>query len=79
MNETRWFEKFDDGNTYLCYTKVVNGDLKDEFCGLEDACRGMSLPIFLEVTWPWQLRAVLYLVGLLYRSPWLTYIGTGGN
>ena len=79
MNETRWFEKFDGGNTYLCYTKVVEGIVVDDFCGLEDSCRGMSLPIVLEVTWPWQLRAVLYLVGLLYRSLWLTDtdIGTG--
>ena len=68
MNETRWFGKFEDDNTYLCYTKVVGGNVVEDFCGLEDSCRGMSLPVVLEVTWPWQLRAVLYLIGLLYRS-----------
>ena len=68
MNDTRWFEKFEDGNTYLCYEKMVGGNVVEDFCGLEDSCRGMSLPIVLEVTWPWQLRAVLYLIGLLYRS-----------
>ena len=71
MNGTRWFEKFEDGNTFLCYEQVdVDGNVvsDSQFCGLEDNCRGMSLPLVLEVTWPWQLRAVLYLVGLLYRS-----------
>ena len=69
MNGTRWFEKFEDGNTWLCYEQVdVDGNVLNDFCGLEDNCRGMSLPLVLEVTWPWQLRAVLYLVGLLYRS-----------
>merc|ERR1719211_42013 len=26
----------------------------------------MALPLFMELTWPWQLRSALYLIGLLY-------------
>ena len=63
MSETKWFEKFEGDSAYLCYQNATHN-----WCGEEDSCRGMSLPIVLEVTWPWQLRAVLYLVGLLYRS-----------
>lgn len=38
------------------------------FCGEKDKCAqtGLLLPIFLEVTWPREARAVLYFVGLIY-------------
>ena len=40
-----------------------------KFCGPEEDCYiGMALPFFNESTWDWRVRAVLYLVGLLYRS-----------
>lgn len=59
----RWFENA----TNVCYENLADGT--KSFCGEKDEChgKGMVLPLFLEVTWPWQLRAVLYLVGLLYR------------
>ena len=38
------------------------------FCGQKHACdsKGLILPLFLEVTWPREARAVLYFVGLLF-------------
>ena len=39
------------------------------FCWQEEDCYiGMALPFINESTWDWRVRAVLYLVGLLYRS-----------
>ena len=56
-----WFEN----GSSVCFVRPET----DPWCGEKDEChgKGMVLPLFLEVTWPWQLRAVLYLVGLLYR------------
>ena len=56
-----WFEN----GSSVCFVRPETGS----WCGEKDEChgKGMVLPLFLEVTWPWQLRAVLYLVGLLYR------------
>jgi len=51
-----------ENETNVCYH--VDGE--EKFCGLKDECQGMVLPLFLEITWPWQMRAVLYLIGLLY-------------
>jgi len=51
-----------ENETNVCY---YNGE-NMEFCGRKDECQGMVLPLFLEITWPWQVRAVLYLMGLLY-------------
>ena len=50
-------------DTSLCYNNS-----ETYFCGLRDKCdsKGLLLPLFLEVTWPREARAVLYFVGLLY-------------
>ena len=51
-------------NSHLCYQQ----DPSTFWCGPKDECaqKGILLPIFLEVTWPREARAVIYLVGLLY-------------
>ena len=37
-------------------------------CGPKDVCsqKGILLPLFIEVTWPWWLRVLLYFSGLIY-------------
>ena len=50
-----------ENETFVCYEEQGKS-----WCGRKDECQGMALPLFLEITWPWQLRAVLYLIGLLY-------------
>ena len=37
-------------------------------CGPKDDCsgKGILLPLFIEVTWPWELRVILYFAGLVY-------------
>jgi len=61
MDDYRWYVN-ENGTRQLCYEEVGAPPV----CGKMDDCTGMVLPLFLEVTWPWQFRAVLYLVGLLY-------------
>ena len=56
--------------TNICYSVAgTDGIAEVEFCGRKDRCSslGMVLPLFMEMTWPWQLRAALYLIALLYR------------
>ena len=51
--------------THLCYKNETS-----TFCGFRDVgdcdSKGLLLPLFLEVTWPREARAVLYFVGLIY-------------
>ena len=57
-----WFRK--DGE--ICYRNETGQD--PIFCGQQEDCFiGMALPFINESTWDWRVRAVLYLVGLLYR------------
>ena len=37
-------------------------------CGPKDICsqKGIILPLFIEVTWPWWFRVVIYFSGLVY-------------
>merc|ERR1712110_95516 len=57
-----WFRK--DGE--ICYRNETGQD--PIFCGQQEDCFiGMALPFINESTWDWRLRAVLYLVGLLYN------------
>jgi len=56
-----WFRK--DGE--ICYRNETGQD--PIFCGQQEDCFiGMALPFINESTWDWRVRAVLYLVGLLY-------------
>jgi len=56
-----WFRK--DGE--ICYRNESGQD--PIFCGQQEDCFiGMALPFINESTWDWRVRAVLYLVGLLY-------------
>ena len=50
----------------LCYDDFLD-DTKD-FCGNRSICdaKGLLLPLFLEVAWPREARAVLYFIGLCY-------------
>merc|ERR1712130_718182 len=49
----------------ICFRNETGKD--PLFCGQEEDCYiGMALPFINESTWDWRLRAVLYLVGLLY-------------
>ena len=51
----------------ICFRNETGKD--PLFCGQEEDCYiGMALPFINESTWDWRVRAVLYLVGLLYRS-----------
>merc|ERR1719445_1757411 len=49
----------------ICFQNATSGD---KWCGSKDSChtKGLLLPLFLEVTWPKEVRAVLYFVGLCY-------------
>ena len=47
----------------LCY-KSDNGS---QFCGRKGDCTGLVLPLVFEEAWSTELRAFLYLFGLLYR------------
>jgi len=49
----------------ICYT---NNTLDETWCGNQEQCydAGMVLPFVNESTWDWRLRAILYLLGLLY-------------
>ena len=59
----QWFRQ--EGE--ICFRNETGG--APLFCGQEEDCYiGMALPFINESTWDWRLRAVLYLVGLLYRS-----------
>lgn len=51
--------------THLCYSSP---DPAASFCGPNADCsdKGLLLPVFLEVTWPREARAVIYFFGLLY-------------
>jgi len=51
--ENRTFMCFDDGSG-------------TSYCGEKDACSGLLLPLFFEMTWGTNLRAFLYFVGLIY-------------
>ena len=54
---------------HICYQNETT-----KFCGVEEDCYiGMALPFINESTWDWRVRAVLYLVGLLYRSVTMTF------
>ena len=55
----------EDNSSLLCYT---DNTTSTTWCGAKDEChqKGLLLPLFLEVTWPKEVRAVLYFVGLLY-------------
>ena len=55
------------GARQICFRNESGKD--PVFCGQEEDCYiGMALPFINESTWDWRVRAVLYLVGLLYRS-----------
>lgn len=49
-------------DTHMCYGETGS---PVEYC---DSCheKGLLLPLFMEVTWPKEVRALLYFVGLLY-------------
>ena len=56
-----------DNGTHVCHNDTK---LDESWCGVKDSCtqKGLLLPLFQEVTWSKELRAVLYFIGLLYRQ-----------
>jgi len=59
------FYLWTENRTNICYE---DDDLGISWCGKKDRCMGAGLwlPWVSEITWAWQTRAVLYLIGLLY-------------
>lgn len=63
MEDTTWTTwKILANDTTLCYDDGAGGG---QLC---DNChdKGLLLPIFMEITWPTEVRALLYFVGLIY-------------
>lgn len=57
---------WNDNGSHLCYTE--EGSSVNSWCGQKDDCmqKGLLLPLFFEGSWPRELRAVLYFIGLIY-------------
>ena len=60
------FYVWTENSTNICYSDEDQGVF---WCGNKDKCmaKGLWLPWINESLIPWQARAVLYLIGLLYR------------
>ena len=54
---------WNENETHVCYKEENAGS----FCRLRENRQGMVLPLVQEITWSRELRAALYLIGLLYR------------
>ena len=54
--------------TALCYDakNLTTQTVLKSFCGHKDKCSGLVLPLFFELTWAREARAVLYFVALIY-------------
>ena len=50
-------------SSHLCFSSETT-----KTCEAKDVCsqKGILLPLFVEVTWPWELRVALYFAGLVY-------------
>ena len=50
-------------SSHLCFISE-----RSKTCAAKDVCsqKGIILPLFLEVTWPWLVRVILYFAGLVY-------------
>ena len=60
LGETsEWFQN----SSHICFASDI-----ETKCGSKDICsqKGILLPLFIEVTWPWWLRVGLYFGGLVY-------------
>jgi len=65
MGEEATFHQWFREPGQICFRNESGKD--PVFCGQEEDCYiGMALPFINESTWDWRVRAVLYLVGLLY-------------
>ena len=56
-----WYQN----SSHLCFASDMERSLT---CGPKDTCsqKGIILPLFIEVTWPWWFRVVVYFSGLVY-------------
>jgi hypothetical protein len=54
-------------DSHLCY-ETDPAAATSGFCGQKDLCsgKGLLLPLFLEVTWAREARAILYFIALMY-------------
>ena len=52
-----------ENSSHLCFLSESS-----QTCGAKDVWsqKGILLPLFVEVTWPWGLRVILYFAGLVY-------------
>jgi solute carrier family 8 (sodium/calcium exchanger) len=59
-----WF----NNKTSLCFIESLAENDPQTFCGDKDVCstKGLLLPLFIEETWPRELRAALYFFALIY-------------
>ena len=65
-----YFEQWYEDGQAICFKNGSDGSELTEiqtWCGAKDKChKGLLLPLFLEVTWPKEARAVLYFIGLCF-------------
>ena len=66
MDGPDYFEEWYEEGQAICFKNGSEGEIQT-WCGAKDKChKGLLLPLFLEVTWPKEARAVLYFIGLCF-------------
>merc|ERR1719157_338115 len=67
MEDTDYFEQWYEEGQAICFQNGSESTEIQTWCGAKDKChKGLLLPLFLEVTWPKEARAVLYFIGLCF-------------
>jgi len=67
MADPDYFEQWYEDGQAICFKNGSELDGIETWCGAKDKChKGLLLPLFLEVTWPKEARAVLYFIGLCF-------------
>ena len=62
MEDPDYFGQWYEEGQNICFNSS-----ESTWCGAKDKChKGLLLPLFLEVTWPKEARAVLYFIGLCF-------------
>lgn len=67
MEDPTYFEQWYEDSQAICFKNGSESIETQIWCGAKDKChKGLLLPLFLEVTWPKEARAVLYFIGLCF-------------
>ena len=67
MEDPDYFEQWYEEGQDICFQNGSESTGFQTWCGAKDKCHtGLLLPLFLEVTWPKEARAVLYFIGLCF-------------